>query len=100
MKLYERLWYRWGIILILLITLGGVAQAKSLPDTLAEEGQAVKAGMCAYEEQPHVCLMVVYKEETYIVVGFVKEDDFYARVILKVEGETVKQVWKYGDIST
>ena len=84
-----------NLLLSALISFTLVAQAKELPDELAEEGTVVAKGVCTINNGKYHCLKVLLKGEEFLVAGTAREDGFYVQHVAKLVNGQHIVVWTW-----
>lgn len=82
-----------NLLLTTLISFALVAQAKELPDELAESGTVVSVGTCTVNKTKYNCLKVLLKGEEFLVAGTARKDGFYVQYVSKLMNGKHVIVW-------
>ena len=84
-----------NLLLTTLISFALVAQAKELPDELAENGTVVATGVCTINNDKYHCLKVLLKGEEFLVAGNAQKNGFYVRHGAKLVNGSHVIVWTW-----
>lgn len=64
-----------------------------------EEGGVVKGSFeCSWKKRQYQCVVVQLNQDIYNLVGEPHTNGLVMKYILKLEGKTVKEIWRHTDV--